>query len=175
MDKIHTWSRFLLCTLSKSKPYLCRRMLEKTFQDYELWFWLNFASLLLWESYEGKVMFNTFLNFISALNKPAGRFQSSQVSHCFKHLMGSKKHGKKINVSQDSICVDELQDLKIKFRFSNWLKFSTKQKTERAVPVSRSWYSRHCKFSSDLSNCTSFSGITSKASANEGPGLWVLL
>lgn len=67
----------------------------------------------------GKVMFNTFLNFISALNRPAGRFYGSQLCHCFKLLMSCRKHGGKKRIFHKTVSVvDELWDLKIKFRFS---------------------------------------------------------
>lgn len=172
MDKIHTQSRLLLCTLSKSQLYLCKRMLEKAFQNYEWWFWSNFALGVLRQERSCLTLFWTsYLHWTNLQEEST--VPSSATALNIWWVAGSM--GKKWMFHKTASVVDEVQGLKIKYRFSDWLKFSAKQKTKRAVPVSRSWYSRLCKFSSDLSNCTSFSGTFSKASANEGPGLWVLL
>lgn len=128
----------------------------------------------------GRVMFSTVLNSTSALDQLAGRQQGSQLCHCSK--IRWEEAWEKLNCPQENpFVVNELQDLKNQLHRLTEIKFPTKQKTKRAVPVSKSRYSTYCKFSSTtnrrqrwsllyLSHCTSFSSTIKQASALKGQG-----
>lgn len=107
----------------------------------------------------------------SALNKTTGRYCDSQLCHCSWLVAGSI--GKKMNSPQEnSYVVNELQDLKNQIRRLTEIKFTTKQKIKRPVPVSKSQYSTHLNLAlqqtegeGEVSHCTSFSSTIRKVSA----------
>lgn len=136
----------------------------------------------------GKVLFSTVLNLPPALNNLAGDtgVPNSDTALIFDRQQETWERTE--SSTRESLhsqwIKTQIHRLRTQINRLTEIKFASKQKTKRAVPVSKSWYSTPCKFSSTteawwslyyLSHCTSFSGTIRKASAKEGSGLWSML